>query len=93
MKAVTTVSSQYEEPNGSTALLLPQKKEDLLIILCFQWKENFQHANCALGKTWLMRLLLKKRQQQHWHVFYSGPPFKHLLLHLKYVHMHVLILK
>lgn len=93
MKAATTVSSQYEEPNESIAVSSLKKMEDSLIILCFQWKEHIQHTNFALGKTWLMQLLLKKGQQQHWHFFYSGPPFKHLPLHFKYVHMHVLILK
>lgn len=48
---------------------LPQKMEDSLIIPCFQWKENLQCTNSALGKTWPMQLLLKKRQQQRWHVF------------------------
>lgn len=46
MKAATKVFSQYEEPNGSTAIQLPQKMEDSLTILCFQWKENFQCTNC-----------------------------------------------
>lgn len=90
--AATTVFSQYEEHKGPIAFQLPQKME-VSLIPCFQWKENVQCTNCALGKTWLMQLLLKKRQQQHWHVFYSGPAFKHLPLHFKYVHMHVLILK
>lgn len=93
MKAATKVFNQYEEPNGSTALQLPPKMEDSVIISCFQRKENFQHTNCALGKTWLMQFLPKKRQQQHWHAFYSSPAFKHLPLYFKYVHMHVLILK
>lgn len=80
-------------PMGQLHFSSFKKMEDLLIIPCLQWKENVQRTNCALGKTWLMQLLLKKRKQQHWHFFNSGPPFKHLPLHLKWMHMHVLILK
>lgn len=63
-----------------------------LVIHSLHREENFQLTNRVLGKTWLMQPSLKKGQQQYWHVFHSGPAFKHLL-HSEYTHMHVLILK
>lgn len=51
MKAASAVFSQYEEHNEPTAFQLPQKKEDLLIIPCFQWKIKFPTYKLCPGRN------------------------------------------